>query len=132
MRMNALKGQHIIAQGIALGINGCPIPALKGQKRYSRAMPCDSSFAFTGRVDGLYVSQGDALDGASGWHGACPYTGWNSAKVGYVKLNTLFFIFGLFKVDSVRYWQSGRKVRANRKKGTDKQGEKSVLAGQNL
>ena len=61
MRMNALKGQQIIAQGIALGINGCPIPALKGQKRYSRAMPCDSSFALTGRVDGFYVSQGDAL-----------------------------------------------------------------------
>ena len=41
MRMNAMKGQQRIAQGIALGINGCSIPALKGQKRYSRAMPCD-------------------------------------------------------------------------------------------
>ena len=58
---DGLKGQQLLAQGIALGLNGCPIPALKGQKRYSRAMPCDSSFALTGRVDGFYVSQGDAL-----------------------------------------------------------------------
>ena len=73
-----------------------------------------------------------APDGASGWHGASHYTGWNSAKVGYVKLNTLFFIFGLFKVDSVRYWQSGRKVRANREKGTDKQGERYGQTGRKV
>ena len=61
MRISAPKGQQLIAQGIALGIDGCVVHALKGQKRYSRAMPCDSSFALTGRVDVYHVYQGDAL-----------------------------------------------------------------------
>ena len=54
----ALKGQKLLAQGIALGICGCKLVALKGQKlSISKLLPFQGDFAFCkhypGRCPGL-------------------------------------------------------------------------------
>ena len=55
---HALKGQKLLAQGIALGICGCKLVALKGQKlSISKLLPFQGDFAFykhyPGRCPGL-------------------------------------------------------------------------------
>ena len=53
---HALKGQKLLAQGIALGICGCKLVALKGQKlSISKLLPFQGDFAFCN------ITQGDAL-----------------------------------------------------------------------
>ena len=61
LRANAPKGQQRSAQGSALGGDEQTAPALKGQKSYSRAMPCGCSFALAGRGLRLPFTQGAAL-----------------------------------------------------------------------
>ena len=55
---HALKGQKLLAQGIALGICGCKLVALKGQKlSIPKLLPFQGDFAFCkhypGRCPGL-------------------------------------------------------------------------------
>ena len=56
---HALKGQKLLAQGIALGNHGRKFVALKGQKLSSTRQY--KAFALTGRLADCYYTQGDAL-----------------------------------------------------------------------
>ena len=59
-KQHALKGQKLLAQGIALGNNGCKPAALQGQK-LSKHQANNKAFALSGRIAYCHFTQGDAL-----------------------------------------------------------------------
>ena len=58
-KQHALKGQKLLAQGIALGITAANLSPCKGKSFKTQAI--FKAFALTGRLADCHYTQGDAL-----------------------------------------------------------------------